>query len=117
MIHREAQIHKAVVQHLKLRGVPGLLFWHTPNSSKLGGKRTKNRIPIEALINKGLGVRAGVSDLLLLHQGTLYALELKAPGGRPTASQLAFIADVQKAGGHGVVAEDLDRALYCLEHW
>jgi hypothetical protein len=105
----EQQIHRAVVQHLRTRATPGVLFVHVPN----GGYRR----PVEAKILSGLGVRAGASDLLLWHAGKSYALELKAPGGRPTALQLAFLADFQKAGGFTCVAEGLDRALKVLESW
>jgi hypothetical protein len=65
----------------------------------------------------GLGVRAGVSDILALHHGKFFALELKAPGGRPTEDQLAFISDVQANGGFTCVAEGLDEALRALETW
>ena len=105
----EQQIHRAVVQHLRQRGAPGLVFFHPPN----GGYRR----PVEAAILKGLGVRAGVSDLLLWHDGKCFALELKSAGGRATEAQLAFLADMEKAGAYTALAEGLDRALRTLEVW
>jgi hypothetical protein len=66
---------------------------------------------------KGLGVRAGVADLIAVHEGNAFALELKADGGRPTGVQLQFIDDFQAAGGYAVVAEGLDQALGVLEGW
>lgn len=105
----EDQIQRAVVQHLRARGAAGLVFVHVPN----GGKRK----PIEAAIFKGLGVRAGASDLLLWHDGKSFALELKAQGGRATESQLAFLADMEKAGAFTCVCEGLDPALRVLEGW
>jgi hypothetical protein len=105
----EQQIHRAVVQHLRARGVSGLVFLHPAN----GGARR----PIEAAIFKSLGVRAGASDLLLWHAGKFFALELKADGGRATALQLEFLSGFQKAGGFTCVAEGLDRALKILETW
>jgi hypothetical protein len=56
------------------QGVRGLLFLHIPN----GGARTA----AEASILKGLGVMRGAPDLLLIHRGVVFALELKAPSGR-----------------------------------
>jgi hypothetical protein len=47
----EAQIQRAVIQHLKARAVPGLVYFHVPN----GGSRGK----IEAAKFKAMGVRAG----------------------------------------------------------
>jgi len=105
----EDDIQRAVIQHLKERGVPGVVYWHTPN----GGKRRKT----EAAILKGLGVRAGVSDLIFVHNSRIFALELKAPEGRPTESQMEFISDLNAAGGYGCIAHGLDRALKALETW
>lgn len=105
----EQTIQRAVVQHLRARGAPGLVFTHVPN----GGYRR----PVEAAIFKGLGVRAGVADLLLWHRGKSYALELKVPGGRPSENQIEFLQDMNKAGAFTCVCEGLDRALRTLESW
>lgn len=102
-------IQRAVFQHLRARGAPGMVVWHTPN----GGKRK----PIEAAIFRGLGVRAGVSDIIAVHQSRTYALELKAEGGRPTETQLEFLADMERAGAFTAIAEGLDQALATLEAW
>jgi hypothetical protein len=113
----EADLQKAVVRHLRQRATPGVVFWHTPNSSKLGGKRTKTGVPLEAIRGKALGVRAGVSDIIALRNREFFALELKAPNGRPTEAQLEFLSDIRAAGGHGCVAEGLNEALLILESW
>lgn len=105
----EDQIQRTVIQHLRERGAPGIVFWHTPN----GGYRRKS----EAAILKGLGVRAGVSDIIVIHNGRVFALELKAPEGRPTESQMQFISDLNAAGGFGCTVEGLDRAIKVLETW
>jgi hypothetical protein len=105
----EAQIQRAVVAHLKTRAVPGLVWTHCPN----GGKRSK----VEAAIFKGLGVRPGVSDLLLWHRGKAYALELKVEGGRPSEAQMQFISDLNAAGGFGCIASGVDEAIRVLECW
>src|SRR6516225_2147007 len=105
-------VQRTVCQHLRIRGVRGLLWWHTPN----GGKRR----PIEAAIMKSLGVHAGVADLILLHAGRIFALELKADRGRPTAEQMQFISDFNAAvapNGGACIAYGLDRALHLLETW
>jgi hypothetical protein len=105
----EQIIHRAVVQHLRARGVPGLVFFHVPN----GGKRG----PVEAAIFKSLGVRAGVADLILFHAGKSFALELKADNGRPTAEQIEFLADIERAGAFTAMPRGLDAALATLETW
>lgn len=105
----EDDIQRTVIRHLKERGAPGLIYWHTPN----GGHRRKT----EAAILKGLGVRAGVSDIIAIHNGHVFALELKAPNGRPTESQMEFLSDLNSAGGFGCIASGLDQAIACLERW
>lgn len=108
-VNPEQVIQRAVVQHLRARGAPGLVFVHVPN----GGKRK----PIEAAIFKGLGVRAGASDLLLWHRGRSFALELKAEGGRATEAQMQFVSDMNAAGAFACIVEGLDRSLKTLETW
>lgn len=105
----EQAIHKAVVSHLNARSEPRVFFWHTPN----GGKRSM----IEAKIFKGLGVRQGVPDLVILKAGSLYALELKAPGGRLSPSQRLAIAAMDECGATVATASSLDEALITLEVW
>lgn len=105
----EAKIQHAVVKHLKAHGAPGLLFFHVPN----GGKRSL----LEAVNFKRMGVRPGVADLIFLFCGRFYAMELKAPGNRPTPEQLEFLSAVQEAGGYTANPDSLDRALKCLRAW
>ncbi len=105
----EQALQRAVVEHLRLRGVKGLVFFHVPN----GGARRR----IEAGILKGMGVRAGVSDLILVHAGKIFAMEFKAPGGRATEAQMAFLSDIDAAGAFTAMPEGLDAALATLEAW
>lgn len=109
----EQDMHKAVAAHLRARGAIGLVWWHTPNGARVPGRRGH----IQGAIAKGMGVRAGVSDIIALHRGKFYALELKAPGGRPTDDQLTFLHEVREQGGFGSIAEGLDDALHTLEFW
>jgi hypothetical protein len=105
----EQQIQRAIVQHLRQRAAPGVVFLHVPN----GGWRK----PVEAAIFKGLGVRRGASDLLLWHAGRSYALELKAVGGRATDDQLKFLDDMDAAGALTALVTGLDAALHTLQCW
>jgi hypothetical protein len=105
----EAAIQRAVFQHLRARGAPGIFAFHPAN----GGYRK----PVGAAILKSLGVVAGVPDVFIVHNGCVFALELKADGGRATGAQLACIAALREAGAFTCIAEGLDRALACLEAW
>jgi hypothetical protein len=105
----EAAIQRAVFDHLRARAAPGVFAFHCPN----GGYRR----PVEAAIMKGLGVTAGVPDVIAIHQGRVYGLELKTIDGRPTPMQLATVAAMEDAGAFCAIAYGLDRALACLEQW
>jgi hypothetical protein len=105
----EDAIQRAVFQHLRARAAPGVFAFHPAN----GGYRK----PVEAAIMKGLGVVAGVPDVIVVHNGRCFALELKAEGGRATDKQLACIAALREAGAFTCIAPGLDRALACLEGW
>jgi hypothetical protein len=105
----EQQIQRAVVDHLRWRGVPGVFAFHPAN----GGWRSA----VEAAIFKGIGVVAGIPDIIIIFGGRCYALELKAEGGRATLKQLEVIAAMEAAGAYCCIAEGLDRALACLETW
>jgi hypothetical protein len=115
----ERALQRAIVEHLRLRGQSGLVFFAVPN----GGWRDIR----EAANLKRAGVLPGVSDLLLFRPGACphccsarlegFALELKSDGGRPSEAQLNFMARFAAAGGHTCVADGLDRALAVLEAW
>ena len=112
LMHRnraEDRIQRAVFQHIRARGAPGVFAFHVP----MGGYRK----PREAAIMKGLGATAGIPDVIVLHASRFYALELKAEGGRPTEKQLIAVDKIREAGGFACIAEGLDRALKCLEMW
>jgi hypothetical protein len=105
----EAQIQHAVFQHLRMRGAPHVFAFHPAN----GGYRK----PIEAAIMKGLGVVAGTPDVIAIKDGHVFALELKAAGGRPSPKQIETIAALEAAGAITAIAVGLDAAHARLEAW
>lgn len=107
--HPEQAIQRAVVQHLERRGASGLFWFAIPN----GGWRSKT----EAAILKGQGVRAGVPDLCLIHEGKPYFLELKAEGGKASIKQTLAALELESAGARVGMAVGLDNALAVLESW
>src|SRR5215471_11296276 len=105
----EQAIQRAVFEHLRARGAPGVFAFHPAN----GGYRK----PVEAAILKGLGVKPGVPDVIAIRNGRCFALELKAEGERATDKQLETIAALREAGAFTAIAEGLDRALAVLKAW
>src|SRR5262245_18971179 len=86
----EAQLQRAVLEHMRCRGVPGLFAFHPPN----GGARS----PVEGAILQGLGVVAGVPDVFLIYRGKTFGLELKPERGRLTTVQIATHEAMRAAG-------------------
>jgi hypothetical protein len=105
----EQAIQAAIVEHLRLRAVSDLFWFHVPN----GGFRS----PVEAMIFKSLGTIAGVPDLIFIYDGQAYGLELKAEGGRLTSVQSAVHEAMGAAGAEVVTAVGVDAALAQLETW
>jgi predicted type IV restriction endonuclease len=103
----ETAVQRCVVQHLKVRAAPGVFAFHVPN----GGWRR----PIEGAIFKGLGVVAGVPDIIVIRGGRCFALELKSEAGKITAVQRLTLDLMEKAGAVVGVAYGLDDALRWLE--
>ena len=106
----EEAIHKTVVEHLRARATPGAVWFHVANGSKASPQYRRKLA--------ALGLRPGVSDLICLHNGEAFALELKrSKRGVVSEYQNEFLSDWRAAGGHGVVAEGLDEALACIKAW
>ena len=105
----EQQIQRAVFEHLAIRAASTVFAFHPAN----GGWRSR----VEAAILKGMGVKAGVPDIIAIKGGRCYALELKAPDGRLTPVQRDAHAALAAAGATVAVAYGLDDALARLEVW
>lgn len=105
----EQEIQRALFQHLRLRGVDGLVAIHVPN----GGYRK----PFEAAVLKGLGVTAGVPDVLIWHDGQSFAMELKSEGGTVSDSQRDILNRMSAAGVNCAICFGLNNAVRCLEAW
>ncbi len=98
MNEHEHEIQKSIAQYLDLRG---LCWWAVPN----GG----NRNIITAKKLKAEGVKSGVPDITIIHDGMYYGLEVKkphttTPKGRLSPNQKLMINTIKKCGGEvGVV--------------
>lgn len=104
----EDSLQRALIQWIRAASSQSLVF-HVPN----GGRRGK----VEAAILKGLGVTAGVPDLIILWPGTCAGLELKAKGGRPSPEQLAIGERFLALGHRWACVDDLDDAMCILRDW
>jgi hypothetical protein len=104
----EQQKQKAVIEHLAWRARPNVLAFHVP----LGGYRR----PVEAAILRSIGVVADIPDLLIVHSGQLYCLELKSERGRLSPAQIKTHEQLRAAGATVATAVGIDQAIQQLEH-
>jgi ribosomal protein S10 len=106
----EEALQRSVVQWLRLKH-PRLLWFAVPN-------QRGTRSLIENQILKGLGVRAGVADLVfILASGQAAFIELKAPGGKQSLAQEQFEMDATQTGALYEVCDNLDRVIETLHGW
>ena len=103
----EAMLQRALMQHVFARSARGTYVFAVPN----GGKRSR----ISSAIFKGLGVRAGVPDLICIKAGQVCAIELKSPTGRLSKHQRATIDELTAAGCLVRVIDNIDDAVAWLE--
>lgn len=106
----EAQLQRAVFEHLRWRGKTGWQFWATPNAA-----RRSPRLGAEL---KRQGMTAGVGDISALSpDGRYHELELKTERGRLSQAQRVRLKAVATTGCRAEVAFGLDDALRKLTAW
>ncbi len=64
---------------------------------------------------QGLGSQKGVSDIIGIHNGKLFALEIKTKKGRLNEHQKSFLDLVNRNGGIGFVARSVEDVLEGLK--
>lgn len=105
----ELAIHCAIVDLLRKTARPGVIFWHTPNGEK--------RDMATAIKLRRMGVLPGVSDLIIMDGRCFFAMEVKAPGERPTPEQLIFLNTFHATGGKTAVVDSVLQAERHFIEW
>jgi hypothetical protein len=106
----EADLQRAVVQALRIALPRSAIIHHCANEVTEAGPRGSKRQAILV----GMGVHAGFADLMVLCEGRVLFLELKAPKGRLRPEQEAFRDAVQALGFGWALVRSLDDALGAL---
>ena len=106
----EADLLRSVVQTLRITLPRSAIIHHCANEVTEAGPRGARRQAILV----GMGVRAGFADLMILCDGRVLFLELKAPKGRLRPEQEAFREAVQAQGFGWALVRSLDDALGTL---
>ncbi len=106
----ESKLQMVVCEHLRLRGVDGLLYFAPCNEGR--------RSPLNAYYLKRMGMLPGISDLVIDIPGQpLSFLELKAAGGKQSLDQTAFETYCWDTGRRYAVADNIDDALRICKAW
>ena len=106
----EADLQRAVVQTLRLILPRTAIIHHCANEVTEAGPRGAKRQAILV----GMGVHAGFADLMVLCDGRVLFLELKAPKGKLRPSQEVFRDAVLAQGFGWALVRSLDDALSAL---
>jgi hypothetical protein len=103
----EAQLQRSLVEHLRWCARSDVWFAHLAN----GGARTR----IEGAILKGLGVRSGAPDLLIVRAGQALFIECKAPGRKLSPTQVECHEALRRAGATVETVGNIDTAIASLK--
>ncbi len=97
------------------------VFFAVPNEGFLKAAGTGNlrQSLICALLTnlKKIGLLPGVSDLIVLHAGRAYCLEVKTETGRQSDSQRLFEAACIRCGVPYAIVRSVDDAIKKLKEW
>lgn len=103
----ELALHVSVARFLDA-ALPKDAFWSTIAH---GGFR----LPISVAKRlRAMGLKKGVPDLFVIHNGRTVFLELKVPGNYPTPEQKAVMANIEQAGGFCFVCRSLEEVADAL---
>lgn len=109
----EQDLQRSVVGFLRaaLPPPPHGPFWFAPDAGvQAGGRQAR----IVGGIRQGLGVRAGVPDIVFLGAKP-FCIELKSPKGQPSDQQRAVMAQLSTLGINTYVVRSLDELETALE--
>jgi hypothetical protein len=95
----EQDFHKMVAEYLDLVLTPET-FWTT---IPLGGGGR-----LRGAVLKGMGVKAGVPDILLVHRERAFFIELKSARGRMSDAQIETGIKLSIAGGRTFLCRSID---------
>lgn len=106
----ERSIHLAVMDYVRHHPYLKKYVLHFPNESK--------RSPAYGKLLKDMGMRKGVSDLLIAMPRMSYSgawIELKTTHGKPTKEQIVFLEDMKKENYYTHITYGLDEALKIIQ--
>lgn len=106
--HPEQDFQIKLVRDLQSILRPSVFFTAFPAGG--GGKK-------RGAFLKAMGLKAGCGDLLFIHEGRVFWMELKTPKGRLSPNQIGTRLAIRQAGSHVETVRSFDEALECLAIW
>ena len=97
MKQSEKELQSAIIEYLTLNSI---FHWRQNTGAFVAEYKGKKRI-----VRFGV---PGISDILGVQRGRLFAIEVKARGGKLTYLQENFLKNVSDHGGIAIVARSLD---------
>jgi hypothetical protein len=114
-IVREHPRQKQIADVLRLEIAPpgkvsrhGVVWWCVDHANYAG------EVPG---IRIGRGIIAGIPDLLLLHMGAAFLIEIKTEDGTVSDAQQGVLTAVLAARGRVAVARDANEVIGILDYW
>jgi hypothetical protein len=95
----EQTLQKQIAAYLRY-ALPPEVWWTAVNP-------VPGKTPAVAGLSKAMGLRPGVPDLIFVHRGAFFAIELKAGKGTESVPQLECAAALQRAGCHSFLCRSL----------
>jgi hypothetical protein len=86
----------------------GVVWWSVDHANHAG------EVPG---IRMGRGIIAGIPDMLVIHHGAAFLIEVKAEDGELSPAQRGVLAAVLAARGRVAVARDATEVLATLDYW
>ena len=103
MNHLESRFQADVVKYLKSKN---LTFFSVQNEA--------GRSALHTARMKAMGLRNGVSDLVVLFKGQVLFLELKTEIGKQSQSQRVFESEVKNLGFDYLVCRNMEEIEKCI---
>lgn len=112
---REHPLQKQIADMLRIEIAPpgkisrhGVVWWSVDHANYAG------EVPG---IRVGRGIISGIPDLLILHMGAAFLIEIKADDGELSDAQRGVLAAVLAARGRVAVARDAREVIEIVDYW
>ena len=103
----EANLHETVAEFLDWALMPPALYTTFPAGWGDLPKATAGRL-------NACGMKKGIPDILLFHDGRTIGIELKIPGGKPSIAQQAMFHQLREAGVLVYICESVEDVAFTL---